>query len=54
VVAGAIGVVLLGEKLTALKVIGALLVLAGAALAQVRLEKTSRGSAVPEDPSQPR
>ena len=54
VVAGAIGVVLLGEELTALKVIGALLVLAGAALAQVRLEKTSRGSAVPEDPSQPR
>lgn len=53
VVAGAIGVVLLGEELTALKVIGALLVLAGAALAQVRLEKTSRGSAVPEDPSQP-
>ncbi len=52
VVAGAIGVVLLGEELTALKVIGALLVLAGAALAQVRLEKTSRGSAVPEDPSQ--
>ena len=54
VVAGAIGVVLLGEELTALKVIGALLVLAGAALAQVRFEKTSRGSAVPEDPSQPR
>jgi drug/metabolite transporter, DME family len=54
VVAGAIGVVLLGEELTALKVIGALMVLAGAALAQVRLEKTSRGSAVPEDPSQPR
>ncbi len=52
VVAGAIGVVLLGEELTALKVIGALLVLAGAALTQVRLEKTSRGSAVPEDPSQ--
>ena len=51
VVAGAIGVVLLGEELTALKVIGALLVLAGAALAQVRLKKTSRGSAVPEDPS---
>ena len=54
VVAVAIGVVLLGEELTALKVIGALLVLAGAALAQVRLEKTSRGSVVPEDPSQPR
>ena len=54
VVAGAIGVVLLGEELTALKVIGALLVLAGAALAQVRLEKTFRGSAVPEDLSQSR
>jgi drug/metabolite transporter, DME family len=40
VVAGAIGVVLLGEELTA--------------LAQVRFEKTSRGSAVLEDPSQPR
>jgi drug/metabolite transporter, DME family len=52
VVAGAIGVVLLGEELTALKVIGAILVLAGAALAQVRLEKTSCGSAVLEDPSQ--
>ncbi len=54
VVAGAIGVVLLGEKLTALKVIGALLVLAGAALAQVRLEKTSRGGTFAEEPSQPR
>ena len=42
VVAGAIGVVLLGETLTAPKVLGALLVLAGAALAQVRLEKASR------------
>ena len=54
VVAGAIGMVLLGEELAAIKVIGALLVLAGTALAQVRPEKTSRGSAVPEDPSQPR
>jgi DME family drug/metabolite transporter len=54
VVAGAIGVILLGEKLTALKVIGALLVLAGAALAQVSLEKTSRGSTVLREPSQPR
>ncbi len=36
VVAGAIGVTLLGEDLTAPKVMGALLVLAGAALAQVR------------------
>ena len=41
VVAGAIGVTLLGETLTAPKVLGALLVLAGAALAQVRLEKSS-------------
>jgi DME family drug/metabolite transporter len=47
VVAGAIGVVLLGEKLTALKVVGALLVLAGAALAQVSLEKASREGTVP-------
>jgi drug/metabolite transporter, DME family len=54
VVAGAIGVVLLGEKLTALKVIGALLVLAGAALAQVSLEKASRRSTVPRKPSHPR
>ena len=54
VVAGAIGVVLLGEKLTALKVIGALLVLAGAALAQVSLEKASREGTVPREPSQPR
>ena len=42
VMAGAIGVVLLGETLTAPKVLGALLVLTGAALAQVRLEKASR------------
>ncbi len=35
VVAGALGVFLLGEELTALKVLGALLVLSGAALAQV-------------------
>ncbi len=41
VVAGAVGVVLLGEALTAPKLLGALLVLAGAALAQVRLEETS-------------
>jgi DME family drug/metabolite transporter len=54
VVAGAIGVVLLGEKLTALKVIGALLVLAGAALAQVSLEKTSREGTVPREPSHSR
>ena len=54
VVAGAIGVVVLGEKLTALKVIGALLVLAGAALAQVSLEKASREGTVPREPSHPR
>jgi drug/metabolite transporter (DMT)-like permease len=54
VVAGAIGVVLLGEKLTALKVIGALLVLAGAALAQVSLEKASREGTVPREPSHSR
>jgi len=55
VVAGAIGVVLLGETLTAPKVLGALLVLAGAALAQVRLEKAARRDDVsPEVPSRPR
>ena len=55
VVAGALGVVLLGEALTAPKLAGAFLVLAGAALAQVRFGKTSRGEAVPPDtPSPPR
>lgn len=39
VVAGATGVALLGEQLTAPKLAGAILVLAGAALAQVRLRK---------------
>jgi DME family drug/metabolite transporter len=39
VVAGILGVALLGEGLTALKVLGALLVLAGAVLAQVRPRK---------------
>jgi drug/metabolite transporter, DME family len=39
VVAGILGVTLLGEELTALKVLGALLVLTGAALAQVRSGK---------------
>jgi DME family drug/metabolite transporter len=43
VVAGILGVTLLGEELTALKVLGALLVLAGAALAQVRSGK-ARGA----------
>ena len=36
VVAGAVGTALLGEALTAPKVVGALLVISGAALAQVR------------------
>ena len=55
VVAGAIGVALLGETLTAPKVLGALLVLAGAALAQVRLEKAARRDNVsPESPPRPR
>lgn len=55
VVAGAIGVALLGETLTAPKVLGALLVLAGAALAQVRLEKAARRDDVsPESPPRPR
>jgi len=39
VVAVALGVVLLGEDLTFPKVVGALLVISGAALAQVRLHK---------------
>ena len=43
VVAGAAGAALLGEDLTPPKLAGAVLVLAGAALAQVRLRKTSRG-----------
>ena len=55
VVAGAIGVALLGEALTAPKVLGALLVLAGAALAHVRLEKAARRDDVsPESPPRPR
>lgn len=41
VVAGVVGVVLLGEALTAPKLAGALLVLSGAGLAQVRTEKSS-------------
>jgi DME family drug/metabolite transporter len=55
VVAGAVGVILLGEALTAPKVLGALLVLAGATLAQARLEETSRSADVAlESPSRPR
>jgi DME family drug/metabolite transporter len=42
VVAGFLGVTLLGEELSALKVMGALLVLAGAVLAQVRPGKARR------------
>ncbi len=42
VVAGATGAMLLGEELTAPKLLGALLVLAGATLAQVRLGKAYR------------
>jgi hypothetical protein len=48
-------VVLLGEALTAPKLAGAFLVLAGAALAQVRFGKASRGEAIPSgSPSRPR
>jgi DME family drug/metabolite transporter len=43
VVAGVMGVTLLNEELAALKVLGALLVLAGAALAQVRPRKARLG-----------
>ena len=39
VVAGALGTVLLGEELTAPKVVGAALVVFGAGLAQVRFGK---------------
>ncbi|QIN81209.1 EamA family transporter [Rubrobacter tropicus] len=42
VVAGVLGAVLLGEELTAPKVVGAGLVIAGAVLAQLRLGKTGR------------
>jgi len=43
VVAGVLGVTLLGEELTALKALGALLVLAGAALAQAGPRKARLG-----------
>ena len=49
VVAGALGVVLLGEALTVPKLAGAFLVLAGAGLAQVRFGKTSRRESAPPD-----
>jgi drug/metabolite transporter (DMT)-like permease len=39
VVAGALGTVLLGEALTAPKILGAALVISGAVLAQVRFGK---------------
>lgn len=42
VVAGTIGILLLGEEATTLKIVGALLVLAGAALAQVRFGKARK------------
>jgi drug/metabolite transporter, DME family len=55
VVAGAIGVVMLGEALTAPKLLGALLVLSGATLAQVRLENAARGQGASlQPPSRPR
>lgn len=44
VVASVLGVVLLNEAMTALKLLGGVLVLAGAALAQIRLRKTHLGS----------
>jgi drug/metabolite transporter, DME family len=56
VVAGAVGAVLLGEELTAPKLLGAFLVLAGAALAQKGSGKAPLGEgATPEEtPTQPR
>jgi drug/metabolite transporter (DMT)-like permease len=39
VVAGALGAALLGEELTAPRVVGVVLVISGAALAQVKLRK---------------
>jgi drug/metabolite transporter (DMT)-like permease len=47
VVAVALGVVLLGEELTVLKVIGGVLVLCGAALSQVRFRKTRPAGKTP-------
>jgi drug/metabolite transporter, DME family len=44
VAAGVIGAVFLAEEMTALKVLGALLVLSGAVLAQIRLRKTHRSA----------
>ncbi len=42
VVAGALGAILLGEELTAPKIVGATLVISGAVLAQIRFGKTGR------------
>ena len=42
------------EEISAPKLLGALLVLAGAALTQVKLEKVSRRAAAPEAPFRPR
>ena len=54
VVAGATGAVLLGEELSAPKLLGAFLVLAGAALAQIGSGKASHGEdADPEMPPRP-
>ena len=54
VVAGATGAVLLREELSAPKLLGAFLVLAGAALAQIGSGKASRGEDVaPEMPPRP-
>jgi drug/metabolite transporter, DME family len=53
VVAGALGAALLGEELTVPKVVGGVLVISGAALAQVRFRKDGFGSEV-EAPGRPR
>jgi drug/metabolite transporter, DME family len=45
VVAGALGITLLGEELTVLKALGAVLVISGAILAQVRPGKAPRSGA---------
>jgi drug/metabolite transporter, DME family len=42
VVAGVLGITLLGEELTVLKVLGAVLVISGAILAQFRAGKSPR------------
>ncbi|HZY66087.1 MAG TPA: DMT family transporter [Rubrobacteraceae bacterium] len=53
VVAGILGAALLGETLTFLKILGGLLVLSGAALAQIRLRKPRlRGYLAAQEPEQ--